>query len=97
MKVDIEDFKRIVGLNIEVKRKRAKMTKEKLAKLLNVTARTIQNYEKGKNLNMILAYKLSKIFDCKVDDFFLELDTTISGTEKENNMEYKVTEKDKDF
>jgi DNA-binding XRE family transcriptional regulator len=79
MKVNVEDFKRIVGLNIEVKRKRAKMTLEDLAEKLGVTSRSVQNYEKGKNLDMILAYKLSIIFDCKVDEFFLELDTTISG------------------
>lgn len=79
MKVNINDFYRIVGLNIEVKRKRAKMTQEELAELLGVTARTIQNYEKGKGLDVILVYKLSKIFDCVTDEFFLELDSTISG------------------
>ena len=79
MKVNINDFYRIVGLNVEVKRKRAKMTQEELAELLGVTARTIQNYEKGKGLDVILVYKLSKIFNCVTDEFFLELDSTISG------------------
>lgn len=76
---NIEEFKRIVGLNIEHKRKKAKMTQEELAKLLNVTVRSIYNYEKGKNLDMVLAYELSLIFNCSIDDFFIETNTTKSG------------------
>ena len=79
MKVNSEDFNRIVGLNIEVKRKRAKMTLENLAEKIGVTSRTIQNYEKGKGLDLIVIYKLKKIFECELDEFFLELDSTISG------------------
>lgn len=76
---NVEEFKRIIGLNIEHKRKKAKMTQEKLAELLGVTVRSVYNYEKGKNLDMVLAYELSLIFDCTIDEFFLETNTTISG------------------
>lgn len=78
MKVNTDDFNRIVGLNIEVKRKRAKMTLEELAEKLDVTSRTIQNYEKGKGLSIIVIYKLMKVFNCELDEFFLELDATLS-------------------
>ena len=78
MKVNADDFNRIVGLNIEVKRKRAKMTLEELAEKLDVTSRTIQNYEKGKGLSIIVIYKLMKVFNCELDEFFLELDATLS-------------------
>jgi DNA-binding XRE family transcriptional regulator len=76
---NVEEFKRIIGLNIEHKRKKAKMTQEKLAELLGVTVRSVYNYEKGKNLDMVLAYELSLIFDCTIDEFFLETNTTKSG------------------
>ena len=78
MKVNTEEFYRIVGLNIEVKRKRAKLTLEELAEKLGVTSRTIQNYEKGKGLTIIAIYKLRKIFNCELDEFFLELEATLS-------------------
>lgn len=77
MKVNTEEFYRIVGLNIEVKRKRAKMTLEDLAEKLDVTSRTIQNYEKGKGLSIVVIYKLKKLFNCELDEFFLELDDTL--------------------
>lgn len=77
MKVNAEEFYRIVGLNIEVKRKRAKMTLEDLAEKLDVTSRTIQNYEKGKGLSIVVIYKLKKLFNCELDEFFLELEDTI--------------------
>lgn len=77
MKVNTEEFYRIVGLNIEVKRKRAKMTLEDLAEKLDVTSRTIQNYEKGKGLSIVVIYKLKKLFNCEIDEFFLELDDTL--------------------
>ena len=79
MRINADDFIRIVGLNIEVKRKRAKKTQEEIAEKLGVTSRTIQNYEKGKGLDLIVIYKMTKIFECQIDEFFLELDTTISG------------------
>ena len=77
MKVNAEEFYRIVGLNIEVKRKRAKMTLEDLAEKLDVTSRTIQNYEKGKGLSIVVIYKIKKLFNCELDEFFLELEDTI--------------------
>ena len=49
---NVEEFKRIIGLNIEHKRKKAKMTQEKLAELLGVTVRSVYNYEKGKTVKL---------------------------------------------
>ena len=77
MKTNTNEFNRIVGLNIEVKRKRAKKTQEDIAEKLGVTSRTIQNYEKGKGLDLIVIYKLKKVFGCELEEFFLETDATL--------------------
>lgn len=68
-----EEFNRVVGINILAVRKRANKSQEDLAKALNVTTRTIQNYEKGKCIDFYLIKKLSKIFQCDVNDFLMGL------------------------
>ena len=68
-----EEFNRVVGINILAVRKRANKSQEDLAKALNVTTRTIQNYEKGKFIDFYLIKKLSKIFQCDVNDFLMGL------------------------
>lgn len=66
-----KDFYKIVGINIQAERRRKKMTQEELGSILGVTARTIGNYESGKNISYILICDLSKIFKCKTDTFLL--------------------------
>ena len=77
--MDADKFKRLVGLNIEMKRKEKNLTQEKLAEKLGVTKRTVYNYEKGKNLDLILFYHLSEIFNCNIEEFFLGFKTTHRG------------------
>lgn len=68
-----EEFYRVVGINIQAVRKRANVSQEEVAKLMNVTTRTIQNYEKGKCVDFFVIKKLSEIFNCDLYDFLLGL------------------------
>lgn len=68
-----EEFYRVVGINIQAVRKRANVSQEEVAKLMNVTTRTIQNYEKGKSVDFFVIKKLSEIFNCDLNDFLLGL------------------------
>lgn len=68
-----EEFYRVVGINIQAVRKRANISQEEVAKLMNVTTRTIQNYEKGKCVDFFVIKKLSEIFSCDLYDFLLGL------------------------
>lgn len=68
-----EEFYRVVGINIQAVRKRANISQEELAKQMNVTTRTIQNYEKGKCVDFFVIKKLSEIFNCSLYDFLLGL------------------------
>ena len=73
MKANSEEFYRVVGINIQAVRKRANISQEELAELMNVTTRTIQNYEKGKFVSFYVIKNLSKIFNCDVNDFLMGL------------------------
>lgn len=68
-----EEFYRVVGINIQAVRKRANKSQEELAKELDVTTRTIQNYEKGKCVDFFVIKKLSESFKCDVNDFLVGL------------------------
>ena len=68
-----EEFNRVVGINIQAVRKRASKNQDELAKELNVTTRTIQNYEKGKCVDFFVIKKLSEAFKCDVNDFLVGL------------------------
>ncbi|AEX85528.1 XRE family transcriptional regulator [Marinitoga sp. 1135] len=52
------------------------LSQEKLANLVGVSRQTINYIEKGKYTpSVVLALKLSKVFECSVEDiFFLEED-----------------------
>ena len=55
----------------EIREKRG-MTQEKLANLVNVTRQTIINIEKGKyKPTVLLALKMAKVLNCKVEDLFI--------------------------
>lgn len=68
-----EEFYRVVGINIQAVRKRANKSQEEMAKELDVTTRTIQNYEKGKCVDFYVIKKLSELFKCDVNDFLMGL------------------------
>ena len=58
--------------NIELLRKSKKISQSELAKSLEVTRQTISSLETGKyNPSIILAFKIAKFFDLKVEDIFI--------------------------
>lgn len=66
-----EDVLKQIGRNIKSLRIRKNMTREELAEKVNVTDRTIQNWEKGKSINTFDLYLLSDIFKCEINDFYI--------------------------
>jgi len=48
------------------------MTQEELSERLNVSRQTIISLEKGKyKPSLVLAHKLSQIFNCQIEDLFI--------------------------
>lgn len=57
--------------SIEQKRKQRNMTQQELADLADVSRQTIISLERGKySPSIVLAYKLSLIFDTNIEDLF---------------------------
>lgn len=53
-------------------REKYKITQEELAEKVGVTRMTILFLEKGKyNPSLVLAYKISKVFEVSIEDIFL--------------------------
>lgn len=76
MEENKKELKRKIGLNIQNERKKAGLLQEEVAKSLGVTRETIINYEKGNGISAILLIKLSKEFNCPIDNFYLGLDVS---------------------
>ncbi|QTD43371.1 helix-turn-helix transcriptional regulator [Sporosarcina sp. Te-1] len=61
-------------LNNLIKEKRTEMgwTQDDLAEKLDVSRQTIISLEKGRyNPSLVLAFKIAKLFACKIEDIFL--------------------------
>ncbi|MFD2042785.1 helix-turn-helix transcriptional regulator [Ornithinibacillus salinisoli] len=57
---------------IREKRNEMNMTQEELSKVLKVSRQTIISLEKGKyKPSLVLAHKLSQIFNCSIEDLFV--------------------------
>ena len=57
--------------NIRVERAIKRMTQQQLAELVNVSRQTINAIEQGKYVpSTVLALKVSKVFDKRLDDIF---------------------------
>jgi putative transcriptional regulator len=58
--------------NLENLRKTNNISQEQLAAELNVSRQTVSSLENGRyNPSVILALKIAKYFNCKVEDVFL--------------------------
>lgn len=58
--------------NIELLRKSKRISQSELAEVLEVTRQTISSLETGKyNPSIILAFKIAKFFDLKIEDIFI--------------------------
>lgn len=56
---------------IQKLRKERKLTQSELAEKLEVTRQTIISLESGRyNASLILAYKIARLFDLKIEDVF---------------------------
>lgn len=59
--------------NIRAERNRARMSQGQVAELLGITSRTYGSYEQdAKNLKATTIYKLSIIFKCNINDFYIK-------------------------
>ncbi|MEG2289383.1 MAG: helix-turn-helix transcriptional regulator [Clostridium sp.] len=57
---------------IQELRKSKKITQEELAQMCGVSRQTIISLENGKyNPSILLAHKISKIFNCIIEDVFI--------------------------
>lgn len=64
---------KIIACNIRAERNRKKMSQEVVAEKLGITRETFISYEEdAKSIKATTLYKLSRIFDCKIDDFYLQ-------------------------
>lgn len=60
-----------IANNLRAERNRAKLTQEEVAKKLDITLRTYVSYEEdASTIKATSLYLLSKIFNCKISDFF---------------------------
>ncbi|WP_413364340.1 helix-turn-helix transcriptional regulator [Lysinibacillus sp. 3P01SB] len=58
--------------NIKILREKFNFTQEQLAGLLKVSRQTVISLEKEKyNPSITLAFKLSEVFQCKIEDIFI--------------------------
>lgn len=74
-KKDIDELKirKKIGSNIEYWRKQKGFTQSQVASLLDVSNRTVSNYENGLGIDAVLLYSLSILFGCNIQDFFMEM------------------------
>lgn len=64
--------KNIIATNIKAERIRARLTQEEVARLLEIDRKTVMGYEKGNRIDALTLYKLSKLFNCKIEDFYMQ-------------------------
>ncbi|WP_214700989.1 MULTISPECIES: helix-turn-helix transcriptional regulator [unclassified Exiguobacterium] len=58
--------------NIRKLREKYSLTQDELAEKLKVSRQTIISLEKSKyNPSILLAFKISKVFNCKIEDVFI--------------------------
>ena len=71
-----------IGLNISNLRKEKNLTQEELAKLINVSPKTISSYETNRSIpNIEILILLSKVLDTSIND--------ILNLKEDNNNEVK--------
>ena len=75
----MKDIRVIIANNIRAERNRKKMSQEDVASHLNISRETYNGFENGNKIDAYYIYKLSKLFDCSIDSFYLNIDTTNCG------------------
>lgn len=74
-----KEISKIISSNIKAERARCGLTQEEVASKLNISSRTYIRWEQETGIDCVDLYRLSNIFDCKIEDFFVGLDVTIRG------------------
>jgi len=63
--------KRDIGLEIQIKRKKAGLTQDELAKKIKVAKDTISRIERGRfNYTIDLLFRIANALDCNISEFF---------------------------
>ncbi len=75
----MKDIRIIIANNIRAERIRKKLSQEDVANSLNIARETYNGFENGNKIDAYYIYELSKLFDCKIDSFYIGIDTTICG------------------
>ncbi len=65
----MENLNFIIGKNLQILRKKNKMTQAELAEKLNYSDKAVSKWEKGESLpNIEVFYKIAKLYDTSLDD-----------------------------
>lgn len=74
-----EDLKKQFASNVKAERVRAGLTQRETAERLGITVRQYINYEQGRRIDQLTLFRLSRIFNCSIDAFFLKFTSTEGG------------------
>ena len=78
-KLQIDKCNRIqISKNIKAERVRAGLSLDDVAIKLNITQRQYSNYEADHRIDSLILFKLSKIFNCNINAFFVKVNSTES-------------------
>lgn len=75
----MKDLRMIIANNIRAERNRKKLSQEQVAEALGIARETYNSFENGYKIDSYYIYLLSKIFECPIDNFYLNIDTTNCG------------------
>lgn len=73
------DDRKIINRNIKAERVRAGLTQEEVANILGIERKTYINIEKENKVEASIMFKLSVLFNCPIDNFYMGYKTTIGG------------------
>jgi putative transcriptional regulator len=69
--IEIRQQKHTIKNHLKELREEKDWTQKKIADELNITRQTVYSIEKGTyNPSLLLAFKIAKLFDCKIEDIF---------------------------
>lgn len=66
-----------ISNNMRAERNRTGLTQEQVADIIGISTKTYISYEKNaKNIKATAIYKLSKVFNCTIDAFYVQRKST---------------------
>ena len=72
--MEIENFIRNIGSNIKMIRTKRGLSQVDVAKQLGISKQAYSVWENNsKGMSIAKLYKVSKVLDCKITDFFIEI------------------------